>query len=199
MSGVSVLRDGKYTAKILANDVISRLLPQSDPIDAKLKSIHSRSLGEFQTRISNIRSIRLKKDFRLECFFQRFHNYFFRRLFGKQIAVEWAEGRLHHAPSGWTTWQRDTRGHQSVLIRIVKPTKKYWSETNIQDVLSTLLIEMVNAAFLLHTYTCPSCSRIRQEVPKAKLITALEEEANSSLTGFPRPWRLRNAEAGDSA
>ena len=192
MSGVGRLRDGNYTAKVLASGLIRRL-PQSNSIDAKLKPIQSTALKKLHSRACNIRSIRLKKDFRLKSFFRLFNLYFFRGFLGNQIDLKWAEVRPNQPTwSGRATLQADARGHQSVLIRIRRPSKAHWGETTVQEVLATLLVEMVNAMFLLHACDCPSCLGVGQELSKAKLIAALEEEADRSLTSFTKPWQLQD-------
>ena len=197
VSGVGRLRDGNYTAKVLTRGLIRRL-PQSNPIDAKLKPIQSTALKKLHSRTCNIRSIRLKKDFRLKSFLRLFNLYFFRGLLGNQIDVKWAEVRPNQPTwSGRATLQTDARGHQRVLIRIRRPSKEFWGETTVQEVLATLLVEMVSAMFLLYACHCLSCLGIGQEMSKAKLVTALEEEANRSLTGFTKPWQLKDP-FGDS-
>ena len=197
VSGASRLQDGKYPTKVLARGLIRRL-PQSNPIDAKLKPIQSEALKKFYSRISNIRSIRLKKDSCLKSFLRLFDDCFLRGLLGNWIDVKWAEGRPNQpAWSGRATLQTDVRGHQRIIIRIVKPSGGHWSETTIQGVLATLLVEMVNAVFLLHACRCLSCLGLGQELSKAKLLTALEDEANRSLTGFTKPWQPKDP-FGDS-
>ena len=56
----------------------------------------------------------------------------------------------------------------------------------MQKILETLLVEMVNALFLLYACRCPSCVATGQELSKAKLLAAFAEKANIYLIGLIR-------------
>ncbi|KAL2048505.1 hypothetical protein N7G274_000417 [Stereocaulon virgatum] len=186
-SGVCRIQDGNYTAKVLVNG-ISRRLPQTVSTVAKLTPIQRKAQERWQRSKDRIRSTFLQKDFDPNRFLRIFDNCLLLRLLCKHVTVDWVTSLPNqYGHSGNTSLRRDERGNKRVLIQLIKPSAvRYWAESTMQKILETLLIEMVNALFLLYACHCPSCLATGQELSKAKLLAAFAEKANIYLTGLTR-------------
>lgn len=186
-TGVCCIQHGNYTAKVLVNG-ISRRLPQTIITVAKLTPIQKKAQERWQRSKDRVRSTLLQKDFDPNHFFRIFDDCLLLRLLRKHVTVDWVTSLPNQSGrSGNAILQRDERGNKRVLIQLVKPSAaRYWAESTMQKILETLLVEMVNALFLLYACRCPSCVATGQQLSKAKLLAAFAEKANIYLTGLIR-------------
>ena len=202
ISGVVRFSDGPYAAKALIY-ALRRLVPNGARIESRLRPVQMEALERWHKRCRKVHTVMLKKCFDLRYVFRIFDDYFLRGLLQKRVQINWVKALPNRGLSGRATWKSNVKGNSRVQIHIKKPTAKYRSEAIVQDVWATLLVNMAHAFFLLYGCHCRSClgfkeaaarHNIGHDLAEAMFVQMLKDEADLTLNGFEKPWRLHHVQ-----
>ena len=189
-----------------SSNVLASLYSKTMLYHTNSKATKAASLRSWDTWSSHasLRRKQIKQHFGLGYFSRILDQVIFCGLLSNRVVLRWLK-----APKGkldWlsrTTLISDAKRGPCYLIEVTKPLANGpWTQEIIQERMNAVLYGMTQAFVLMHRHNCVSYQRlVGRDVSGGqsgygsmlrKLLRGLEEEANRTLKGLPKLWRLRS-------